>query len=85
MMEGALRQSFFWIVVASISFTLWGVVHIIGDFLNTESLGVVLHYGVSHGFLLVSMLCLAFAAGKIQKAYKALANRREVKKKRKRR
>ena len=70
MMEGALRQSFFWIVVASISFTLWGVVHIIGDFLNTESLGVVLHYGVGNGFFLFQCYSLLLVVGRFKKAYR---------------
>lgn len=72
MAEGALRQSFFWIVIASISFIVWGIVHIISDFFSSDATKLILHYGVSHIFLLISMICLAISASKIEESYKKL-------------
>lgn len=70
--EGALRQSFLWIVISSISFILWGIIHIISDFFTSDTMELILHYWVSHLFLLISMICLAISASKIEKSYKKL-------------
>ncbi len=72
--EGDLRQSFYWLVIASISFTLWGVIHLISDFLvfDNKNIEIFLHYWVSHIFLLFSMICIAISANKIERSYKKL-------------
>ena len=71
--EGVLKQSFLWIVVTSIFFTLWGIVHIIGDFFSPNKVvESFIHFGVSHTFLLISMICLAISAHKIENAYREL-------------
>ncbi|GBE19666.1 MAG TPA: hypothetical protein ENG87_01070 [Candidatus Pacearchaeota archaeon] len=81
LLEGALKKSYFWLVVASIFFTLWAVSHLVSDFLGYGDLELILHYGISHGFLLISMLCIAISAQKIQGAYKELAGKLRAKKK----
>jgi hypothetical protein len=60
---GTLVKTYSWLILATIFFTLWGIDHVYHDmFPLSEKLLLFFHYGISHGFLLISMICLAISA-----------------------
>ena len=68
--EGNLRKSYLWIVLATIFLTLWAVDHMYHDLIPLDpELVLFFHYGISHGFLLIGMICVSISALKIQDAY----------------
>ena len=65
--KSPIADSFKWIILASVFFTLWGVMHIYSDVSPAvdKSTGDFLHFIISHGFLLIAMGLIAIAARKI--------------------
>ncbi len=70
--EGKLKESYVWLVVVAISFSLWGVDHLYHDLVPLGDLEVFFHYVVSHGFLMISIVALYISASKLGKAHKDL-------------
>jgi len=63
--KSPMADSYKWIMVAAIFFTLWGVDHIYHDLVTLpEHLRLFFHYIISHGFLLTAMVFIAIAARK---------------------
>ena len=67
---GSLREPYRWFIAATVFFLLWGLNHVYNDVVPLPAATqVFLHYVVSHGMLVVSMLCIAVAAGKTERIY----------------
>jgi hypothetical protein len=70
---GSLNEPYLWFIIAAIFFLLWGVDHIYHDMVPlSENLRLFFHYVISHGMLLISMICIAIAAGKTTKIYSSI-------------
>ena len=68
--EGDLKESYNWLMLSSVFFTLWAVMHLYADLFKMPSgQELFFHYVISHGFLLISMMCLGMSALKTQRAY----------------
>lgn len=60
---GMLAKPYSWLIYATLFFTFWGIDHVYHDlFPLSEQLLLFFHYGISHGFLLISIVCLTIAA-----------------------
>ncbi|MBS3130900.1 hypothetical protein J4212_00550 [Candidatus Woesearchaeota archaeon] len=67
---GSLSEPYKWFILAAISIMLWSIDHIYHDLKPlSESMQLFFHYGISHGLLLISMLCLTIAAFRTKKVY----------------
>lgn len=63
-----LADSYKWIIIAAVFISLWAVFHTYDDlFVKDLDLKRFLHYGLSHVFLLISVICIAISARIIRK------------------
>ena len=67
---GKLQKSMSWLLFATIFFTLWGIDHIYHDLVPlSPDMRDFFHYIVSHGMLLIALVCLAVSAHATNEAY----------------
>jgi hypothetical protein len=68
------KETYLWLIYATTFFAAWSLDHIFHDLYPLPS-DVVLffHYVISHGFLLLSMICIAVAATKTKKIHSSSA------------
>lgn len=58
-----LKKVHSWLIAAGIFFMVWGADHLYNDIVPlTENEELFFHYVVSHGGLLIAVICLAMAA-----------------------
>lgn len=71
-----------WLIYASISFSLWAVDHIFHDLYPFKNITTQLffHYVISHGFLLISMICIGISAKKTKDVYTHVIEKKRKKK-----
>lgn len=68
---GNLSKPYLWFIIATVFFLLWSFDHIYNDIVPAEESAVFYHYFISHGLLLISMICIAIAAGKTKRIYES--------------
>src|SRR3989344_4433171 len=70
---GSLKEPYLWFIIATVFFLLWSLDHIYNDLYPLpDNVQVFSHYIISHGMLLISMACIAVAAGKTVRIYKGM-------------
>lgn len=79
---GKISGPYLWFIVATVFFALWGADHVYHDFVHLPAeVSLFFHYVISHGFLLISMFCVAVAAHQTRSIYKAAATGVDLNKK----
>ncbi len=67
--KGSLAQPYNWFIAATVFLMLWAVDHMYHDLVPlSEELQTFFHYILSHGLLLIAMVCLTVSADKTKKA-----------------
>ncbi len=68
------KESYLWLIYAVTFFIAWSIDHLFHDLYPLpEDLILFFHYVISHGFLLLSITCIAVSAQKTKKIHLALA------------
>lgn len=67
---GSLVKPYNWFIAAAVFLGLWAVDHIYNDLIpRPAELTIFFHYVISHGMLLISMVCIAVAAAKTKSMF----------------
>jgi hypothetical protein len=78
---GKISSPYLWFIIATVFFALWGIDHVYHDLvLLPPDIALFFHYTISHGFLLISMFCVAVAAHQTRIIYGAAASGESIKK-----
>ena len=77
-----LKGTHSWLIYASVFFSLWAVDHIFQDLYPFRDANIQLffHYVISHGFLLISMICIGISVKKTREIYAHVVEKRTKKK-----
>lgn len=71
---GSLVGPYNWFIAATVFLGLWSIDHMFNDLVpRPAELTMFFHYVVSHGMLLIAMVCIAVAAAKTKDMFKGVA------------